>query len=1601
MNFHCKHPLHKTSNITILIFILVISFTHVFGQQTAKRTGGTPNIGFLEHLPAGYAANSSKTYPVLIFFHGASEKGSGSAADLEKIKVQGPPMHIENGDDMCFTVNGRQHCFIVISPQLPTGEDEWSNTYTTKVIDYVLANYRVNTSRLYLTGLSLGAHGIYLLAKQNGAGNAYIPKIAAVVNASGACPVYELDASKFVPVPLWAFHNETDPVVKINNERLFLQRINNLNPAKPPVFSVFNVSNHNTWTKAYQLSRSNWTSYNEFQNSSSSSVQSTNSYEWLLTHCKGNCNDGPADTMPFPTGLTASMVNGNVKLQWNDNASNETAYILERRIVGCDNTGSGTAPAPNFVAVAELPANSTSFTDDTPSQGCTYEYRIKASNATQNSAYSQLVSIKVEADIPEPPVTGLTRRMLIDLGAASTQTTGTGWSNSTHGFTGNISSLKDQVGGSTGISFVIATSAEGGYDNNGIGVNPEGYKGAVGNYPKSAAQDSYYAYGSTPGVYKLTGLDNSKVYEITLFGSRTVTGTNTISRVGVYTIAGVSKTLNAFNNASNTVTFSNLAPLNGEISLSFKAQDPAGFGYINFIDVKEFTPAADALGVPTAFIVSSVTANSVSLSWTDNASQETGFEIERKSGTDSYAKITTTAANIASYTDNTVTTDVTYYYRIRAINQTAASVYSAEISATPNAAGGNPTVLRKFLLDLGADSTQTTTAGWNNGTNGTITGTNISNLKESNGSSSSINFVIVRPADNDYEEIEANLTGRPGVNPDGCKNCDLTYPVSATQDSYFAWGTTPGSYKFTGLDNTKKYNLRIFASRMSTNSETRVGLYQINGESKTLDAKNNITNTITFTDLVPASGELVLSFGVATGSKFAYINTLELEEVGATTTPVDPPVAGLNRRMLLDLGADSTQTIATGWSNSTHGFTGNISSLQDDKGATTGISFVIATSAEGGFDHNGIGVNPDGYKGAVGEYPKNAAGDSFYAYGSTPGVYKLTGLDNSKVYEITLFGSRTVTGTNSISRVGVYTIAGVAKTLDALNNTSQTVTFSNLIPQNGEIGITFKAQDPAGFGYINFIDIKEYTPGTDPGEPGDPVLDYTLLVNFTDGSTTGDAPWNNTNAAPVGNLTFSNLKDDQGSNQQVSITLTSSGFAANDKGMVTGNNSGAAPDNVLKSYYYTSSASGETLKVSGLRPEMTYRFTFIASNSYTGDRTGIYSIGDKSMSLNAAQNSSKTVNIDQVVPNGNGEVIITVKRAASASYAFLNALKIEGFGTGGGGTPVVTRQMLMDLGADSTRTTGIGWSNSTQGFTGNISSLQDDKGASTSIGFVIVTSAEGGFDNNGIGVNPDGYKGAVGSYPKSAAQDSYYAYGSTPGVYKLTGLDNNRRYELILFASRMVSGNNNLNRTGVYTIAGETKSLDALNNSSKTVTFSNVTPQNGEISITFKAQDPTGFGYLNFVDIKEYTQGTGPLDPDTPDYTSPPVIESVADQTLYTEVSYSLQLKASQGKATSGKDKLNIVVLGSSTAEGYNLVDKSYSFVGLLSSYMNTTYPGSTVTNLGKGGYTTYHVLPDGTSATANRPPVDPERNITKALSLNPDLIVISLPSNDLAGGFC
>lgn len=222
--------------------------------------------GFQQALPALYDS-TTKRYPLLVFIHGTGEKGNG-ASDLPNVANIGVARLIKDKKfPPNFVVNNKNYSFIVISPQIKV----WDYTTVAKdvnaMINYAIGKYRIDTTRIYVSGLSMGGGFTWDYA------GVYASRLAAIVPICGASGPNDSKAKKIVDakVAVWAFHNADDGVVSPENSKGYVSKINALKPAIPAKLTLWPTGGHDAWTKATSPT------YKE---------NNMNMYEWMLQYSR-------------------------------------------------------------------------------------------------------------------------------------------------------------------------------------------------------------------------------------------------------------------------------------------------------------------------------------------------------------------------------------------------------------------------------------------------------------------------------------------------------------------------------------------------------------------------------------------------------------------------------------------------------------------------------------------------------------------------------------------------------------------------------------------------------------------------------------------------------------------------------------------------------------------------------------------------------------------------------------------------------------------------------------------------------------------------------------------------------------------------------------------------------------------------------------------------------------------------------------------------------------------------------------------------------------------------------------------------------------------
>lgn len=119
-----------------------------------------------------------------------------------------------------------------------------------------------------------------------------------------------------------------------------------------------------------------------------------------------------------------------------------------------------------------------------------------------------------------------------------------------------------------------------------------------------------------------------------------------------------------------------------------QAASPVGFGEYTIAYGQPTTPP----NAPSSLTLSTPSATSIKLAWSDNATNETGFKIERCTGgtCTNFVQIATVGSNVTTYTNSGLVASTAYSYRVRAYNSGGDSSYCDRVSATTPAAPSPP-----------------------------------------------------------------------------------------------------------------------------------------------------------------------------------------------------------------------------------------------------------------------------------------------------------------------------------------------------------------------------------------------------------------------------------------------------------------------------------------------------------------------------------------------------------------------------------------------------------------------------------------------------------------------------------------------------------------------------------------------------------------------------------------------------------------------------------------------------------------------------------------------------------------------------------------------
>jgi predicted peptidase len=207
---------------------------------------------YVVFVPHDYKAKGDKTYPIILFLHGVGET----------LGVGQQP--VEVGIGPAIKKQEKTFPFVTVFPQSQKATWEAGSTDTDRalaILDEVQKEFRTDSKRVYLTGLSMGGGGTWSVAAEYPRRWAAIVPICGYINRRPSAEDYQGIAARVKDLPCWCFHGDADPAVSVEQSRGMMKAL--WDAGGHPNYTEYPGVEHNSWDAAYAT---------------------TELYDWLLIH---------------------------------------------------------------------------------------------------------------------------------------------------------------------------------------------------------------------------------------------------------------------------------------------------------------------------------------------------------------------------------------------------------------------------------------------------------------------------------------------------------------------------------------------------------------------------------------------------------------------------------------------------------------------------------------------------------------------------------------------------------------------------------------------------------------------------------------------------------------------------------------------------------------------------------------------------------------------------------------------------------------------------------------------------------------------------------------------------------------------------------------------------------------------------------------------------------------------------------------------------------------------------------------------------------------------------------------------------------------------
>jgi predicted peptidase len=212
-------------------------FTPRMEAKTFTSTGPQPiKVEYLLYLPKAYQTNPGGRWPLMLYLHGAGERSS----NVFGVTWHGPPKLVRQGHDFPF---------LIVAPLCPP-KQWWGDTKLLRLLDHVEKEYRVDTNRVYLTGMSMGGSGTWSLGLTHAKRFAAIAPICGNVNPAFLKKLSPEQTEAIRSLHVWAFHGAKDPTIPVAASERMTDALKEMGCTNV-VFTKYPNADHDSWTVTY------------------------------------------------------------------------------------------------------------------------------------------------------------------------------------------------------------------------------------------------------------------------------------------------------------------------------------------------------------------------------------------------------------------------------------------------------------------------------------------------------------------------------------------------------------------------------------------------------------------------------------------------------------------------------------------------------------------------------------------------------------------------------------------------------------------------------------------------------------------------------------------------------------------------------------------------------------------------------------------------------------------------------------------------------------------------------------------------------------------------------------------------------------------------------------------------------------------------------------------------------------------------------------------------------------------------------------------------------------------------------------------------------